>query len=387
VIAQTFAAAPRLDPSGTSWLPLPFWVTGGIMSLSARSLEVARGVALVEAVLAVLLLHRAALWLGATRLGAFLSAAVAAVLPTAARLGASFQPELLTAGLVVLGAAGGAVAEPGRRRMLGATALTAACLCRYEAWPAAVAFSALTVRDHLRKPVTDPVRLVVLPALFAVTAPVLWMLHGAWNHGSPLFFLRRVAAFRQALGESEPLTTALTAYPRALFDEPELLLGAVAIFLGARHAHRLRRTRLPESIEGAALVLKGRFAFILASILLFLVVGRILDGAPTHHAARTLLPLWFGIAVVGVDQALRLPRVAVGLGLVATTGLGIGLRTLAPAEDFAERAAERAIGELARARFAASNATAAGSPPGTPFTMSTSARSAQTPSWSIAAAR
>jgi hypothetical protein len=28
VIAEQFAHAPRLDPSGTSWLPLPFWVAG-----------------------------------------------------------------------------------------------------------------------------------------------------------------------------------------------------------------------------------------------------------------------------------------------------------------------------------------------------------------------
>ncbi len=28
VIAQRFAAAPRLDPSGTRWLPLPFWLYG-----------------------------------------------------------------------------------------------------------------------------------------------------------------------------------------------------------------------------------------------------------------------------------------------------------------------------------------------------------------------
>ncbi|NOU27708.1 MAG: hypothetical protein HOO96_07380, partial [Polyangiaceae bacterium] len=51
VIAQTFAAAPKLDPSGTSWLPLPFWLTGGAMMLLGRSIAVARGVAIALAAL------------------------------------------------------------------------------------------------------------------------------------------------------------------------------------------------------------------------------------------------------------------------------------------------------------------------------------------------
>src|SRR5690348_6357356 len=41
-IAQTFAVAPRLDPSGTSWLPFPFWWLGGAMIVFGRSLRVAR---------------------------------------------------------------------------------------------------------------------------------------------------------------------------------------------------------------------------------------------------------------------------------------------------------------------------------------------------------
>ena len=41
-IAQSFAHAPRLDPSGTSWLPFPFWALGSVMAVFGRSLEVAR---------------------------------------------------------------------------------------------------------------------------------------------------------------------------------------------------------------------------------------------------------------------------------------------------------------------------------------------------------
>lgn len=43
VIAEQLAHAPRLDPSATSWLPLPFWLEGGVMMVAGRSLGVARG--------------------------------------------------------------------------------------------------------------------------------------------------------------------------------------------------------------------------------------------------------------------------------------------------------------------------------------------------------
>jgi len=47
-LAQAFAHAPQLDPTGTSWLPFPFWLNGGAMALFGRSLAVARGVAVVS---------------------------------------------------------------------------------------------------------------------------------------------------------------------------------------------------------------------------------------------------------------------------------------------------------------------------------------------------
>ena len=47
VIAEQFAHAPRLDPSATSWLPLPFWLEGSAMGVGGRTLEVARAVAVV----------------------------------------------------------------------------------------------------------------------------------------------------------------------------------------------------------------------------------------------------------------------------------------------------------------------------------------------------
>src|SRR5579863_3185512 len=59
VIAEQFAHAPRLDPSGTSWLPLPFWVLGTSMMALGRSLAVARSVAVVLGTAAVVLPYAA----------------------------------------------------------------------------------------------------------------------------------------------------------------------------------------------------------------------------------------------------------------------------------------------------------------------------------------
>ena len=72
----------------------------------------------------------------------------ATTIPTAARLGVSVQPEALTTGLVVLGAA--ATCMDGSRRLGGALALALACLCRYDAWPAAATFGALCAVDAIR---------------------------------------------------------------------------------------------------------------------------------------------------------------------------------------------------------------------------------------------
>ena len=50
-IAQQFAVHPHLDPSGTSWLPLPFWVYGGAMKAFGLSLATAQITAILLGVL------------------------------------------------------------------------------------------------------------------------------------------------------------------------------------------------------------------------------------------------------------------------------------------------------------------------------------------------
>jgi hypothetical protein len=342
VIAQRFAHSPSLDPSGTSWLPFPFWLTGGFMWVTDRALFIARFVALASNVVGLLLVHRAALLLGATRLGAVLGACLSAVLPTAAKLGVSFQPEALTAGLVVFAAATTQV--DGRWRLAGGLALVAAPLSRYEAWPAAAAFAGFCLWDALRG---RGDRRSAAAAGLALVGPLAWLLHGVVRHGDALFFLRRVSAYRRALGEHESPLHALLAYPiAALRAEPELCLLAIGVAVFWLRGARQSSGHAPR-----------RFAVVLGALCVFLLSGRLLDGAPTHHDERTLLPVFWGGAIfvgdalahaasfVRASARTRATAVAVALVLVGT---GLLVRRAFPGDADAPRSDERALGDSAR---------------------------------------
>ena len=115
VIAQRFVADPSLDPSGTSWLPFPFWVYGSVMTLFGRDPTVARATAIALGSAGALLVWVAARWLGASRAGAMLGALLACAFPYSAWLGAATVPEAFTAALVVFVAAAASV--PGAPRV------------------------------------------------------------------------------------------------------------------------------------------------------------------------------------------------------------------------------------------------------------------------------
>jgi hypothetical protein len=139
VIAQRFAEAPSLDPSGTSWLPAPFWTYGTLFALFGNGLGVARTTALALGVVSSLLVLVAADWLGANRRGAVLAALVASLLSWSAWLSAAALPEAPAAALVALGISSLSSSND-RRRTIGAVAVALACFCRYEAWSVAFVF-------------------------------------------------------------------------------------------------------------------------------------------------------------------------------------------------------------------------------------------------------
>lgn len=333
VIAQRFAEAPHLDPSGTSWLPLPFWLYGAAFRLFGGSLAVAHGVAVFLGVGAALLLLSAAHLLGAGRVGAVSGALLAALFPWSVYLGAAAVPEAPTAALCVLGVATLAVEAP-RERVLGACALAAACFSRYEAWPVAATFAGFTLLDARR---ARDLR-ALLPAALALGPVALWLLHGIFIHGDALFFWTRVAAYKHALGNPNPLAVRLSEVPRWLFlHEPELSLGLALAWL-------VTRADLQRYLRPAAAML---------ALFVFLAAGEIAGGGPTHHAERAVLPIWFLLAlalgdVVGQAVARRPSRrlacASYAVALVAAAFCCIALEP----PHFTARGAETAAGARAR---------------------------------------
>jgi hypothetical protein len=369
VIAQRFAAAPALDPSGTSWLPLPFWLNGTVMLVAGRSLGTARGVALVVGIAAALLVYAAARLMCEHRRDAYLGALVAAVVPTAAVLGVATVPELPTAALCVFAVAT-ATRREARYRLLGAGALWAACLSRYEPWLIALAFSALTLWDGWRgrlEPTARARRLGAIAAAVALCAPLGWILHNAIAHGHALQFMARVTTFQRSLDAgadaawSGPVA-ALAAYPIELVrQEPELSLVALVLL-----AIRLGLARRRGQSMGAA-VSPGarRVAVLVGAMVVGLSAAALAGGAPTHHIGRPLTAVWLLAALfVGAElsrHGRERSRQELSLGLAAGALLvvlaALGVRPwLSSSERFAERADEVALGR-AVARLVPSDAT------------------------------
>ncbi len=352
-IAERWARAPRWDPSETSWLPFPFWITGAAMKLAGRSLETARVTAAVLGVTAALLVYAAARWLGETRGAAATGGVVAAVFPWSARLGVATVPELSTAALTLLAMAALApVEDRGRRRLAGGAALFAATLSRYEAWPVALIFAGVCVLDAARAREARPALLGA--AALACLGPLSWM---AWNraaHGDALHFLARVAAYRQALGggRGQRGRAAVRRYPAAMIgEEPEIVVlciaaGAALAITGGVAALRaaLRRYAWPAAVAAAQIAA--------------LSVAMIKDGAPTHHPERATLAALLLLALVGGALAFRACAAAksstqgglAALGLAGAVALAAGIVRRGPArEGFVQRGDEEAIGGAAAA--------------------------------------
>ena len=287
VIAERFAHAPHLDPSGTSWLPFPFWITGATMMAFGRSLAVARAVALTLSGVGAVLAYGALRIARVDRLTSLAGVLLAMATPWNAWLGAATVPEGFT-GAFVAAAAIIAGSSPRARTSVGAV-LFCASLARYEVWPAC--FVVTVVALARTRPLLSRASLM---ALVPMVGPAAWM---AWNlhaHGSATHFLDRVTAYRQAVGAAgAPLMEKLLVYPRALFGAPEVLLvAAVGLMAFAFAPEMRRRWWLPLAVALATL--------------LFLVYGETKEGAPTHHPERALVAIWWILAPFGIDGAREL---------------------------------------------------------------------------------
>ncbi|HSC89030.1 MAG TPA: glycosyltransferase family 39 protein [Polyangiaceae bacterium] len=343
VIAQRFAEAASLDPSGTSWLPLPFWLTGAAMRLFGASLLVARWVQVATSVGAALLLFGAARRLGCGRWFAVASALLTALLPTLRPLQLATVPEYWTAALATYGLSTLVVrpSEPdtstSHESIFGALALAAATLCRYEIWPLAGGFAiaCLTWRDIGRRGA----------ALLACAGMLAWCAHGWWAHGSPFFFIARVAHYKAALdGGTASWGEALLGYPVALLTrEPEVTAACLAAV--AWGAFRGRVALLPPLALGLAV----------------LIWGDVRGGTPTHHPERALLTYWMLAVPLSLATLTRLAgrwgrretaALVLGAALVATGTYW--LRARREPTYYVERHDEQAIGTLVARQLAPS---------------------------------
>lgn len=365
VIAQGFAENPSWDPSGTSWLPLPFQLQGLALLIFDAKLEIARAAALCAGVAAALLLYATARAAGIPRGRATLAPIGLSLLPTFAPLGVATVPEYPTAALLAWGTV--SLRGGGLWRLSGAFALFCATASRYEAWPVAATFAALSLLDAARE--RSGRAIFVLSAFVALAFPAAWMLHGALHHGSASFFVTRVAAYKAALSGASGLE-ALWSYPLAWFTrEPELAwltLASLALAWFARGRAPARggppaeRGAPPEEHGGARSDARRRALceithdwgarpwLVAAALLFFLVLGDVRGGAPTHHPERALLLLWIlgGLTFLRYSEALGRRTLGALLGAALLIGLPVRLATERGA--YAERNEEEAIGRLVR---------------------------------------
>ena len=326
VIAAEFVNNPSWDPSGTSWLPFPFLLNGSAMTVFGDDLAVARGVAIVTAVLTACLLYSAARMLGASRLWAVLGTLSSSALAYSALLSVSTVPEYLCAGCLVFAASTLTVRTAGLR-MLGALAVLVACASRYEAWPVAGGFALLNLFDAWKCPSAQDRSGYIIPAALAVAFPLNWLAYGAVHHGNPLFFVSRVVDYKRSLGDALPSLWQLASEtPRALlFAEPEPVLAALAAWFFARRVVSRERARLS----------LWRAWFPLALMVITLIVGAARGGAPTHHSERALLACWLLFTLSAAtwlstatreNATTKTQRRSVFVAVALAIGLGAGLR-------------------------------------------------------------
>jgi hypothetical protein len=170
------------------------------------------------------------------------------------------------------------------------------------------------------------------------------LIHGATNHGDPFFFVSRVADYRRMLGRSPGgVLDTLLGYPLVVLRaEPELMTSMLLLTLPAA------RRVLPGGLLRGLVIVGG--------LMLFLVLGDLGDGAPTHHPERPLLTIWLLLCLVlgqVMLPALRQHKVASAGILACAVGLSPIRSWFTHRDSFVDRRAELSIGALAQQRLPA----------------------------------
>jgi hypothetical protein len=304
-IAQGFAHKASLDPSGTSWLPFPFWILGFGMKILGRQLDTARGLSIFFASAAAPLPWIAMRLIGLPKLRGFLAWLFAFGMPWAVWVGAATVPEsfstsLSVAAVIALGNRADDVELSRRAKIAFGAAMMAACLSRYETWPmAAVLAIALALRWWKKR---DQVTMIALT--LCIAGPLLWMAWNAHAHDGPLHFFRRVATYHERYGAKDSTFDAATLFPKLLLAlRPEVIMPGFLLSLVALSDEDMRKR------WGTALLAAW-------SVVVFLSIGNARDGSATHHSERALLPAFFLFAMYVADVVLipwiiRDPKISV----------------------------------------------------------------------------
>jgi len=372
-LAQAWAESPALDPTGTSWLPAPFWAYGTVMMVFGRSLEVAQATAVLGGLLASFAVYLAARWITGDRTVALVGAIVATLVPWSARLGMATVPELPTAALTLLAMAA-LVPREGRASghpLIAGGALFIATLSRYEPWFIAIGATSILLHRAVRGSRAHRAR-ELGGAILSMAGPLVWLLHNRISHGSALRFLERVTDFKRASGEGDASTLgALSSYPLTMVrHEPELFLALaiVAVVLWKMRPGSRSQEAPPDSAAadsaaadsgGAGRSPARRYAIPISLTVLGVVglaLAAVRDGAPTHHPERAVLValLLSGLALghLAVQLVRRRPSrrtsLVTALCLVLAVGASVRFRWVfgSPGE-FAQRQAEVEIGRAA----------------------------------------
>ncbi len=340
VIAQKFAHEPALDPSGASWLPLPFWLNGALMMVLGTELWVARGAALVWGALAIVLVRVAAGWLLPERKQALAGTLIVALLPGSIRLGAATVPELPTAALGVIALAAMRRSASDQQRLWGGLAFLGAGLCRYEPWFLSAAFSAVLLFDARR----DGWSASRIGALgLSLAAPVAWILHNQLSYGDPLRFLHEVVAYQDQF-DRRAWWPRVSGYPWAAVKELELWA-----LLGWLWWQRSRRG------AGARVALRPleRPLWAVGFLFLCLYLSALRGGGPTHHLERALLSGHLLLALIAGAWTVELSvweRLRGSPARLAAAALALGLLVWLREAVVAPRLAVSRTAEIALGR-------------------------------------
>lgn len=345
-LAQAFSASPALDPTGSSWLPFPFWLTGTAMAVFGPTISTAKLTSLVIACASGILLYSVARASRVHPSAAWLGSMLWTLVPVGVFTGAATVPELPTAALCASALLLLRSPHP-HAGLLAASLLIPATLSRYEAWPVAlcaiISIGIPTSHPSEFKKPQPSVGIRLLALALASLGPLAWI---AWNqvsHADPLHFHARVSSYWFAWGgDASGWWNALVVYPRSVVLDAPVLTASLA---GALYWNRSRdhhKTWLRPALACLAVVVA-------------LTLAQATGGAPTHHPERALLFLW-AVGWIAAADLFAGPTGPKGRGwdlwraLWATAVVCfLILRTCALAPDYGmDRTSELALGTWLR---------------------------------------